>query len=1035
MPVIAPNKITEDVVESACLDWLEELGYTIAFGPHIAPGEPDAERDDYKQVILYNRLRRALTEINDTLSPSVIDDAIQTLKRIEHPSLIETNRQFYNLLVNGIPVETQHEDGSRQTITVELIDKDNKNNDWLAVNQFTVEQGKKTKRPDVVVFLNGLPVGVIELKNAANEHATIHKAFTQLENYKNDISTLFNTNGVLVISDGLEARIGTLSANFERYMPWRTADGIDIAAKGVSELETLIMGVFKPIIFIDLMRHFTVFEDDGKHIIKKMAGYHQYHAVNKAINSTILATQGEHKAGVVWHTQGSGKSLTMAFYSGKVIQHPDMKNPTLIVLTDRNDLDDQLFGTFSSCKDILRQTPQQAGDRNELRELLKTGSGGVVFTTIQKFALEAGEESFPELSSRSNIVVMADEAHRSQYGFKTKIDKKTGEKSIGFAAMIRQALPNASFIGFTGTPVEGTDKNTPAVFGDYIDIYDIHRAVEDGATVKIFYENRLAKIELDESELAHLDDDFEEVTEGEEESRKEKEKSKWSRLEALVGAEKRVEQIAEDIVEHFETRLSALNGKGMIVGMSRRICVALYEAITKIRPQWHDDDDRQGAIKVIMTGSSADPPNWQGHIRSKDKRDDLAKRLKDPNDPLKLVIVRDMWLTGFDAPCLHTMYVDKPMKGHNLMQAIARVNRVYKDKQGGLIVDYIGIADLLKKALMEYTEGDRKEAGIPIEEAIAIMLEKLELIRELLKGCNYSAGIDGKPGDRLNTIAEVMEHILNIDNGKESFMKLVLELSHAFSLSSTSDEASAIRDEVGFFQAIRSAFAKSTSGSGKTLEEMDTAIQQIVSNAVSSSGIVDIFSAAGLKHPDIAVLSDEFLAEVQGMQKKNLAIELLRKLLEDAIKTRSKKNVMQSRKFSEMLENAIKRYYAKQIEASQVIQELVEMAKEFREAEKRGEKLGLTEDEAAFYEALEANDSAVMELGDETLILIARELVETVRNNTSIDWTKKESIQAKLRRAVKRLLKKYNYPPDKQESATQTIIEQAAVLTADIYGT
>lgn len=1021
---------TESVVEEACLEWLEVLGYEVAFGPNIAPGEMWAERDSYKQIVLSNRLKRSLEKVNPSIPPDLIEEAIRQLNRLELPNLIETNRAFYQLLAEGIPVEIRREDGSSGYVPVHLIDFENpENNDWLAVNQFTVEHGSKNRRPDVVVFLNGLPLAVLELKNTANEKATIHKAYTQLQNYKSDISPLFNTNGVLVISDGTEARIGTVSADFERFMPWRTIDGQTVASKGISELETLIKGVFNQQVFLDLLRYFSVFEDDGKKIIKKIAGYHQYHAVNKAIDRTIEATQGEHRAGVVWHTQGSGKSLTMVFYAGKVIQHSAMKNPTLVILTDRNDLDDQLFGTFSNCHELLRQKPAQADNRDDIRTLLKTGSGGVIFTTIQKFSLAEGEETFPELSDRSNIVVMADEAHRSQYGFKTKIDAKTGDKSVGFAAMIRQALPNASFIGFTGTPVAATDKNTQAVFGDYIDIYDIQRAVEDGATVRIYYESRLAKIELDEAERPKLDEDFEEVTEGEEEGRKEKEKSKWSRMEALVGAEKRVNLIARDIVTHFEDRTAAMAGKGLIVGMSRRICVALYDAIKELRPEWHSDDDSQGAIKVIMTGSSSDPENWQRHVRSKEKRDALAKRLKDPKDPLKLVIVRDMWLTGFDAPCLHTMYVDKPMKGHNLMQAIARVNRVFKDKQGGLVVDYIGIADLLKKALMEYTEGDRKEAGIPIEEAIAIMLEKLALANNLFKGYDYSKGIHGTPSARLTTIAESMEHILGLEDGKKRYMQIVLELSHAFALASTTDEAIAIRDEVGFLQAIRAAFAKSSAGSGKTAEQLDTALQQIVSKAVSSSEIVDIFSAAGLKTPDISILSDEFLAEVQGMEKKNLALELLRKLLTDAIKTRSKKNVVQARKFSEMLESAIKRYYAKQVETAQIINELVEMAKDFQEAGRRGEELGLLEDEAAFYEALEVSDSAVFELGDDVLKVIAKELVATVKKNTSIDWTKKESIRAKLRVMVRRILRKYKYPPDKQEAAIQTVMEQAEALT------
>ena len=1012
----------EDAVEKATLDWFEELGYAILHGPDIEPEKPDAERHDFHQVIIEKRLRAALSALNASLPPEALEDAFRKVTIPNTPSLIANNRAFHRMFVDGVEVEYQRPDGSVAGDRVRLIDFDDlEANDWLVVNQFTVIEGQHNRRPDAVVFVNGLPLAVIELKNAADESATIWSAFNQLQTYKLQIPSLFVFNEALLVSDGLEARIGTLSADKERFMPWRTIEGEELASPALTQLEVLLRGVFDKRRFLSLLRHYIVFEDEGGgKLIKKMAGYHQFHAVEGAVEETATAAQpeGDRKVGVVWHTQGSGKSLTMAFYAGRVVLEPAMENPTLVVITDRNDLDDQLFGTFSRCHELLRQTPAQAKDRADLRKLLQVAAGGVVFTTIQKFFPEEKGDSFPLLSDRRNIVVIADEAHRSQYDF---ID--------GFARHMRDAMPNASFIGFTGTPIELTDKNTRAVFGDYISVYDIQRAVDDGATVPIYYESRLAKIELDPEEKPYIDPEFEEATEGEEIQRQEKLKTKWAALEALVGSEKRVGLIAQDLVDHFEDRLSAMDGKALIVCMSRRICVDLYSAIVRLRPEWHDDDDTKGQIKIVMTGSASDPLDWQMHIHNKAKREDLATRFKDPSDPLKMVIVRDMWLTGFDAPCLHTMYADKPMRGHGLMQAIARVNRVFKDKPGGLVVDYLGLADYLKNALANYTQsGGTGGTAVDQAEAVAVMQEKYEVCCGLFHGFNWSVWTTGKPAERLTLLPVAQEHILAQEDGKSRYLKAVTDLSQAFALAVPHEEAINIRDDVGFFQAVRSALAKTTGTDQKTAEDLDHAIRQIVSKAIAPEGVVDIFQAAGLEKPDISILSDEFLAEVQGLPQKNLAVELLRKLLDGEIKAGKRKNVVQGRSFAEMLEKAVRAYQNRAIEAAQIIEELIELAKEMREAAKRGEELGLTEDEIAFYDALETNDSAVKVLGDETLKTIAQELVGTVRRNVSIDWTVRESIRAKLRVIIKRTLRKYGYPPDKQEQATQTVMEQAEVL-------
>ncbi|MFH1743642.1 MAG: type I restriction endonuclease subunit R [bacterium] len=1018
-------KITESTVEEAALGWFEELGYAVLHGPDIEPDRPGAERTEFTDPLIPGRLREALERLNPDVPADAIDEAYRKITRSDSPSLAANNRTFHRMLTDGLTVEFRNAEGRITGEPLRLIDFDNPdNNDWLAVNQFTVIEGKINRRPDIVVFVNGLPLAVIELKNPADENATIWTAFNQLQTYKKQISSLFVYNEALVISDGLEARVGTLTANREWFMPWRTVEGDDVAPLSVPQLDVLVHGVFEKRRFLDMLRNFIVFEpNDRGELVKKMAGYHQFHAVRVAVEASVGAAgpKGDRRCGVVWHTQGSGKSLTMVFYAGKIIQHPAMENPTVVVITDRIDLDGQLFGTFSRCKDVLRQTPAQAEDREDLRNKLKVASGGVVFTTIQKFMPDVKGEKYPALSDRSNIIVIADEAHRSQYDF---ID--------GFARHMRDALPNASFIGFTGTPIELKDKNTRAVFGSEISVYDIQRAVEDGATKPIYYESRLARLELDENEKPLIDPEFEEVTENEEVEKKEKLKRKWAALEAIVGAEKRVKLIAEDLVRHFEARLEVMDGKAMIVCMSRRICVELYRVIAKIRPEWHDEEDTRGQIKVVMTGSASDPLDWQQHIRSKDRREKLAARFKDSKDHFKVVIVRDMWLTGFDAPCLHTMYVDKPMRGHGLMQAIARVNRVFRDKPGGLVVDYIGLADSLKRALAVYTErGGTGDTAIEQAEAVAVMLEKYEVCCDMFYGFDWSAWKTGTPAEKLAVLPAAQEHILAQDDGKSRLMQAVTHLSQAFALSVPHPEAMRIRDDVAFFQAVRSALAKASPPRGKTQEEIEFAIRQIVSKAVASDEVVDIFAAAGLKKPDISILSDEFLAEVKGMPHKNLAVELLQKLLKDEIKTRSRKNLVQSRSFAEMLEKAVRAYQNRAIETAQVIEELIRLAKEMKEADSRGDKLGLSDDELAFYDALETNDSAVAVLGDDTLKTIARELVEKVRGNLTIDWTVRESVKAGLRAMVKRILRKYGYPPDKQEKATHTVLEQAELLCED----
>ena len=1013
--------INESDIETAALDWLAGMGYSVLHAPDIAPDTPHAERSRYEEVVLTGRLRDAVARLNPSIPTESQEEAVQKVLSPTSPSLVQNNRIFHLMLVDDIEVEYRDADGVMRGGRVQLVDFQNPvNNDWLAVNQFTVVENSE-RRPDIVLFINGLPLAVIELKNPTDKNATVWSAFRQLQTYKREIPRLFTYNGALVISDGMEARVGSLTADRERFMPWRTVEGETEAESTDLELEVTINGLFDKRRFLNYLSHFIVFEETGGDTIaKKIAGYHQFHAVRAAVDATVKASHpnGDKRCGVIWHTQGSGKSLTMAFYAGGIIRRPEMRNPTLVVITDRNDLDDQLFGTFARCSQLLRQTPEQARDRGHLRELLRVASGGVVFTTVQKFFPEGEELRFPELSDRRNIVVIADEAHRSQYDF---ID--------GFARHMRDALPNASFIGFTGTPIEGTDRNTRNVFGDYISIYDIQRAVDDGATVPIYYESRLAKIELDENEKPHVDPEFEEVTEGEEERHKEKLKSKWAQLEALVGTEKRLALVADDIIAHFEERLDAMDGKAMVVCMSRRICVDLYNAIVEKRPGWHDEEDTQGIIKVVMTGEASEDESWQPHIRDKARREALAVRFKNPDVPLKFVIVRDMWLTGFDAPSLHTMYVDKPMRGHTLMQAIARVNRVFGEKPGGLIVDYIGIGYHLKQALADYTDnGGKGEPSIDKAEAIALMMEKHEICCGLFHGFDWSSWADGNAEERLRLLPAAQEHILGLEDGKTRLLNEVAALSKAFSLVVPHERAIEIRDDVAFFQAVRGVLAKLTAREETQSEAADFAIKQLVSKAVVPEGVVDIFAAAGLEKPDISILSDEFLAEVRDLPQRNLAVELLEKLLNDEIKTHSRQNVVRARSFAEMLEQSIRAYQNRTIEAAQVIEELIQTARELREAAERGEELGLSSDELAFYDALETNDSAVQVLGDEKLRIIAIELLETVHDNVTIDWTMKESVRANLRRLVKRILRKYGYPPDKQAKAAETVLEQAEVL-------
>jgi type I restriction enzyme R subunit len=1031
--------ITEDQLETHSLNWFTDLGYQSIHGSDIAPDSHAPERDSWQEVILKPRLRSALYQLNPTLPDAAIEDAIHKLVTPGHPSLLQNNRAFHHLLVEGVNVDIEGDDGAEGQF-VRLLDFDTPaNNDWAVVRQFTIKGPHHTRRPDLIVFVNGLPLVVIELKNPANEQVDIWDAYHQLETYKEQISDLFIPNISLVISDGLEARVGSLTANRERFLPWRSITGERDEGKGKLALEVLIRGFFEPAHLLDYIRHFVLFEEDGGKIIKKIAGHHQFFAVRAATARAVEAHQAhDNRCGVVWHTQGSGKSISMCCFASKLAAQAALENPTIVVVTDRNDLDGQLFQTFSAAKDLLGQTPVQADSRDSLRELLKArASGGIIFTTIQKFALLEGERSHPVLSERRNVIVISDEAHRSQYGLKATLNTATGQYSFGYAKHLRDALPNAGFVGFTGTPIAMEDKDTQAVFGSYIHIYDVEEAVRDGATVPIYYESRLAKLSLNEEALSHIDQDVDELTEADEEGSAEKLKSQWAALASLVGAQPRLEQIAQDLLEHFDNRQAALPGKGMIVCMSRAICVDLYNALTKLRPEWHDSDPEKGAIKVVMTGSASDRREIREHVYPKEVLKRFEKRLKDPDDALQLVIVRDMWLTGFDAPCLHTLYIDKPMKGHNLMQAIARVNRVFADKPGGLVVDYIGIATELKEALKTYTASEgRGRPTVDAHEALAVLLEKLEVVHAQLYGFDYS-DFASRP---LELLAPTMDFILTPqpttsgkkaqDTSKDRYCDTVLAITKAFSLCGTLDEAKAVKEEVAYLQAIRAALLKTGASTQKlTDEKKQHAMRQVLNNAIISNRVVDIFEAVGLDKPNISILSDEFLEDVANMEHRNLAVEILEKLLADEIRSQGQQNVAQAKRYSDRLKDTLVKYQNRSIQTAQVIEELIAMAKDFKKASLRGDALKLSQDELAFYDALEMNQASVRDLGEEILRKIAIELTQQLRNSTSVDWAVRESVRAKLRLLVKRILKRYKYPPDRAAEAVELVLQQAEVLS------
>lgn len=1036
------QRFVESQLEEAALEWFESLGYESCFAPEFAPDGTSPERISFRDVILVDRLSSALQDINPHLPIESIQEVLKMVVNVTSPSLTVANKAFHSLLVNGVDVHIRQNDNSYKVEKAYLVDTQNiQNNQFMVANQFSIEENGITKRPDLIVFMNGIPLVVIELKSAIEENVDLSHAYRQLQTYKKTISTLFHYNSFLVISDGINTKAGTITSDEDWFMMWRTIDGNGIEAQHIPSLEVLIKGMFEKERFIDIIRNFVLFQHDKTSDTKILAGYHQYHAVNKAIENSVRATQtaGDRRVGVIWHTQGSGKSLSMVFYAGKLVLHPKLENPTIVVITDRNDLDDQLFETFLKSQDILRNQPVQANDRTHLRKLLnQRESGGIIFTTIQKFSPDESSDSALVLTQRKNVIVLADEAHRSQYGFAAEVvkSKNLDEATIkyGYAKYMRDSLPNASYIGFTGTPIELTDKSTQAVFGNYIDTYDMTRAVEDGTTVKIFYESRIAKLELPESLKPKIDLEYEDITEYQETSQKEQLKSKWARLEAIVGAQERVNVIAKDIVQHLENREKSQEfegGKAMIVAMSRRIAIELYKAIVVLKPEWHNMDLNKGKIKIVMTGSSADPLEWQDFIGTKSTRESLAKRFKDRNDELKLVIVRDMWLTGFDVPSMHTMYIDKPMSGHNLMQAIARVNRVFKEKQGGLVVDYIGIAQNLKDALAQYTEGDRKTAGVDTQQAADILLEKMHLIHDLLHGFSYQKFMRGKASDKMQAIIETMDFILGKgEKIKKDYIDLVNELSKAFSLCSTTTTAQVLNIEVGFHKAVKAALVKlmTDESKKKTLDQLDNELNQLISKSISSNEVVDILQSAGLSKPDISILSDEFLEEVKGMKQKNLAVELLQRLLKGKLKSFARRNLIQSKKFSEMLENTLTKYNNRAIEVTMLIEELIQLAKELSEAEHRGDNTGLTSDELAFYDALADNMSARDVLGTDILKEIAIELTKSIKSNMSVDWTVRESVQANMRMVIKRLLKKYGYPPDQTSKATDTVLEQARLM-------
>ena len=1035
-------QFNEDDLEQVALEWLQSLGYDYKKGSEISVTGLAPERKSDKDVVLHERLEKALRKINSDIHPRFIEKAIHELTLEKSPNLLENNLTFHENLINGIEVEDYDNEGQSIVKIVKIVDFEHpQNNDFLAVNQLTIVNGDYTKRPDIVLFINGLPIVVIELKNSTYETVGVEDGYHQLETYKMCIPQLFTFNEVLVTSDGINTKAGSLTANYDRFMTWRSKDGQTESSPGLASLDVLIHGMLNPETLLDLIRYFVLFQDDGKeHISKILAAYHQYYAVNKAVDRALLASsgQGDGKGGVIWHTQGSGKSLTMVFFSGKLIQM--LNNPTLVVVTDRNDLDNQLYSTFvkskgRSGKGLLRQTPKQAETRKELKSLLSVESGGIVFTTMQKFEPEQNETTMAALTERKNVIVMADEAHRTQYGFNAKYDDKGEGIKYGYAKYLRDALPNATFVGFTGTPVASTDKNTQMVFGNYIDVYDMTQAVADGSTVKIYYESRVIPLNLPQN--LDLDEAYNDITEDQEEDVKQRLKSKWSRIEALAGAKPRVEALAKDIIQHFETRQQAMKGKGMIVTMSRRIAVDLYDEIVRLKPEWHSDDDDKGVIKVVMTGSSSDPTSFQRHIGPKKRRNLLEKRMKDVNDELQLVIVRDMWLTGFDVPSMHTMYIDKPMKGHNLMQAIARVNRVFKDKPGGLIVDYVGIAESLKEALKEYTESDQAQTAIDTDKAVELMLLKYDVIQDMLYNLDYSKFNSDKKSERYYTISNTMDYVIGLgEDERQRFIKTVTELGKAFALCATESTAQELNDEIAFFKAVKAGLVKllqppKEGKTRKTPAEVEADINQLVSQSVVTEDVIDVYQTLGLEQPDLSILSDDFLKEVEGLKQKNVAVELLNRLLKGQVKSLMKTNATVSKRFSEMLGNSINKYNSRSIETSKVIEELIQLAKDIKQEQQRGNELGLNSDEIAFYDALASHETAKEAMGDKELRAIAHELTKTVKENMGVDWSKRDSAKAKMRVAVRRLLKKYGYPPDLQKMAVEQVVEQAELMASN----
>ena len=1024
-----PGYLDEDAVEQYAIDLLKGLGYDYLHGSVIAPGGIGEERTSFREAVLIGRLHSALARLNSSLPMSALEDALRKVIVHDTTDLVLNNHRFHKFLIEGVDVEYNDGVGNVRYAKARIIDFENiRANDWLTVNQFTIKEDAGERRPDLMVFLNGLPIGLFEFKNPTDEKATILSAYRQTLTYKLDLPGLLAYNELLIVADGTQARMGSLTAEWERFSTWKREDG----TKAAVELEPLITEVFDKRRLLDIIRYFVLFEATTPPN-KILAAYHQYYGVNKAVERTVDATAegGGRRIGVFWHTQGSGKSLSMAFYAAKIVQQPQLANPTLVVLTDRNDLDDQLFGQFMRCTEFLRQTPTQVESRDELRDALAVASGHIVFTTIQKFLPDANAGRYPAVTERRNVIVMADEAHRSQYGFAGKLDEDTGEMAYGFARHLRDALPSASFIGFTGTPIETTDRNTRTVFGDYIDIYDVQRAVDDGATVPIYYEARIVKVNLEPEKVSYLDEEFEEITEGQEDDEKHRSASRWSQIEALVGVDARVDEVARDVVEHFEQRQKGFefDGKAMIVCMSRRICARLYQAIIALRPGWHDDSDELGTIKVVMTGSAADDLIMQPHIRNKPRRRSIEKRFKDATDPLKLVIVRDMWLTGFDVPSLHTMYVDKPMKGHSLVQAIARVNRVFKTKAGGLVVDHFGIAHELKRALATYI--DSGGSGDPVlseVDAVAVLQRDYEVVRAMFHKFPYQGYLEGDAAQKMLGLNKGADHILGLEDGKSRYLRACASLARAFSLASTSDFARGIDDEVAYFKGVRATIVKVSPSGGQSVEEVELALQQLVSEAVGSQGIVDVLERAGVKRADISVFSDDFLAEIAGMQQRNLAREMLERLLRDEIKVRSRQNAVQARKFSDMLADAVRKYESRSITTMQLIEHLVEFAKELRDDPKRAESMGLSEDEVAFYDALAQSESAVQILGDAQLRAIARDLVKSVRENATIDWNLRESVRAGIKLKIKKILRKHKYPPESTDKATDQVLEQAELL-------